>query len=97
MDEFVSWLNHEMETNNACGEIFYFSMDQSKVERLGTLSNNLTDGVCYFRMKSRVMQRRMMQVNGYSKMKWYIISVILLDLSIVLLIKTVKKISDGND
>lgn len=42
MDEFVSWLNHEMETNNACGEIFYFSMDQSKVERLGTLSNNLT-------------------------------------------------------
>jgi hypothetical protein len=42
MDEFVSWLNHEMETNNACGEIFYFSMDQSKVERLGTLNNTLT-------------------------------------------------------
>jgi hypothetical protein len=42
MDQFVSWIDKEMREGRVCGEIFHFYEDQTKVERLDILSNNLT-------------------------------------------------------
>jgi hypothetical protein len=42
MDQFVSYLQHEMDTVNVCGELFSFDADNSNTNRLAILGDNLT-------------------------------------------------------